>query len=891
MGALRQVGFLLLALLLSACGSGLCIEPLCFASPASLTLSSGSSADFGERTFSTNSDLVVTLRNAGETVASEMTGGSVDAPFQYKDGTYPGTGGTCGTTLAAGATCVVVFSFASPPSPQASFDSRFNVGYFNGISEVQFSVPILALSGNGAFIRASGLDAYAMGVAWNANRALLVGSFTSYYGTSAPYALQLLSDGSVDSSFSAATATGGLSKAVPAKDGSGDWYVAGFYSTFNGTSRVGIARMRSDGTSHSGFNSGVGLSAGGGVNAVAVAEDGSNTVYAGGSFSTYNGTARANLARIMPDGTLDTVFDVGAGLNNAAYALRPALDGTGDVFVGGSFTTYKGGGVRNFIRLSSTGNLVNNSVGTGFDQMPLNVAPETGGDLYVVGNFTTYNAGSSRGIIRLNSNLSVDGGFAVGTGTNGQTRAVALAADGSGKVYVAGAFTSYNGTAVGRIARLHSSGALDTTFQTGTGFDSWVNDIACPDDGTGDVLVSGYFTSYNGTPARYWVRLHADGSLAQGATSGEGFSGEVTALGLAENGSDLYGGGQFHRYSGTLSAGMVRITVSGARDSSFVVGQGFLHSSGSIFPPWALAATRDGSNRIYVAGNLVSYQGVLIGPGVARLNADGTLDTTFATGFGFNNEGNAVINAPDSSGDIYVGGAFTTYQGTISRNRIARLNSDGTIDSGFAVGTGFDMATVESLAAAEDGSQKIYAGGVFMNYNGTSRPWMARLGPTGALDTTFAPSFDFYVSEITLAADASGDIYVGGLFTSHGGTAVGGIARLNSDGSLDTAFAVGTGVNGIVGAILNAPDGSGDVYLGGGFSAYQGTTVSNLIRVHADGSLDTSFAYSNTFSSSVGSLVATNDGTGDIYVGGSFTAHQGIPMNFITRVDSTGVAD
>ena len=73
---------------------------------------------------------------------------------------------------------------------------------------------------------------------------------------------------------------------------------------------------------------------------------------------------------------------------------------------------------------------------------------------------------------------------------------------------------------------------------------------------------------------------------------------------------------------------------------------------------------------------------------ICRLNLDGSLDNTFNVGTGFNNVV-WVINIDTINQKIYVGGDFTTYNGT-TQNKICRLNMDGSLDSAFDIGTGFN---------------------------------------------------------------------------------------------------------------------------------------------------------------------------------------------------------
>jgi len=122
---------------------------------------------------------------------------------------------------------------------------------------------------------------------------------------------------------------------------------------------------------------------------------------------------------------------------------------------------------------------------------------------------------------------------------------------------------------------------------------------------------------------------------------------------------------------------------------------------------------------------------------ITRLNVDGTLDTTFVSGSsqGVNNTVNAVAVDP-VTGKILLGGSFTAHQssGNPSINRIARFNTDGTLDTSFAVGTGFS-STVNAIGMDAAGNALI--GGAFTSYNGTSVNRLVRLTPTGAIDASF----------------------------------------------------------------------------------------------------------------------------------------------------------
>ncbi len=74
-----------------------------------------------------------------------------------------------------------------------------------------------------------------------------------------------------------------------------------------------------------------------------------------------------------------------------------------------------------------------------------------------------------------------------------------------GKILFGGSFTAYNGTTANRLIRLNPNGSVDTTFNTGTGFNSTIYTTSIQSDGK--IIVGGQFTSYNGTTANRIVRL------------------------------------------------------------------------------------------------------------------------------------------------------------------------------------------------------------------------------------------------------------------------------------------------------------------------------------------------------------------------------------------------
>jgi uncharacterized delta-60 repeat protein len=248
-----------------------------------------------------------------------------------------------------------------------------------------------------------------------------------------------------------------------------------------------------------------------------------------------------------------------------------------------------------------------------------------------------------------------------------------------------------------------------------------------------------------------------------------------------------------------------------------------------------------------------------------------------------NNTVRVIVVQPD--GKILVGGDFQLLSpnggGSVQRNRIARLNADGTVDT-------FDPNAdnrVYAIAVQADG--KILAGGQFTSIGGQTRNRIARLDATTGLADSFDPHANGDVNSIAVQTD--GKILIGGNFTTlspNGGGAVARnhIARLNADGTLDTAF--DPNADGIVQSIAVQADGK--ILACGFFTSIGGATRNRIARLDATTGLADS--WDPNASSTVVAIAVQADGK--ILVGGGFFQIGGHPRDRIARLDpTTGQAD
>lgn len=290
--------------------------------------------------------------------------------------------------------------------------------------------------------------------------------------------------------------------------------------------------------------------------------------------------------------------------------------------------------------------------------------------------------------------------------------------------------------------------------------------------------------------------------------------------------------------------------------------------------------------KILIAGDFTSYEGTSRNH-IARLNADGSLDTSFDPGTGTNDdtehdEPGGYPIAVQADGKILIGGHFTNYNGT-ARNRIARLNADGSLDPSFDPGAGADSG-VDAIAIQADG--KIIVGGWFSIYNGTARARIARLEPNGDLDPSYDPGIWLAGGGIyALAFQADGQVIAGGMFGVSGGAGAGScVARFNTDGSLDEGFTANFPI-----AYTIAVQADGKIVAGGGGS------VAALRRLNSDGGADTTFNATNLstpWDTYVSAVAMQPDGK--ILVGGRFHGPDTIPTpypHYFARLLQDGSVD
>ncbi len=293
------------------------------------------------------------------------------------------------------------------------------------------------------------------------------------------------------------------------------------------------------------------------------------------------------------------------------------------------------------------------------------------------------------------------------------------------------------------------------------------------------------------------------------------------------------------------------------------------------------STVRQPDGKIIIGGQWHTVSGT-IWSGITRLNTDGTRDVTFKSRVSGTVSGMAL--QPD--GKLLIWGGFSSvispapiFSETL-RNSIARLNSDGSVDTTFEV-TFPGFASIYAAAVQADG--KIVFSGYFTQVNGIARTGLARVSSTGVLDAAFNPvltqPFCF-----GLLVQPDQQIMIWGNFGAVGGVARSGPARLTSTGALDTTFdAVGQSN---VRALLRQAD--GQYILCCGPNQQPGRLVR---RVSATGVADASYA--PVFDTTNGTVAdnATLQADGKVIVGGQFSTINGAARNGVARLNADGTLD
>jgi uncharacterized delta-60 repeat protein len=340
--------------------------------------------------------------------------------------------------------------------------------------------------------------------------------------------------------------------------------------------------------------------------------------------------------------------------------------------------------------------------------------------------------------------------------------------------------------------------------------------------------------------------------------------------------------GSFTLFDNNSALGLARLNGDGSFDSTFNPGT----ASGGFQSVWGILVQPD--DRLVVFGVFNSFNGTPCSD-IVRLNSDGSVDSGFHTA-AFTWYGSTAIifgGGLQTDGKIVVGGSFHSL-GAATTNNVVRLNTDGSQDATFnATGSGPSGESVNTLAV-RPGDGKIFLGGNFSTYGGQVRNNVVLANSDGTVDNSLADLggvTDYNPNILAMVVQPDGKILITGIFNSVNGTPHYNVLRLNPDSTVDSSFNVNTDRQTL--AVLLQPDGK--VVIAGSFGQVNGVLRHRIARVNADGTVDLTFDPGTGPDHLIRALA--QDSAGNIYAGGDFSGFNGIPRLGIIKLTPAVAVD
>ena len=728
--------------------------------------------------------------------------------------------------------------------PDASVYLQMMLPPLPGVREVGLAIlmalttPVLAqwVTVDSTFPAGSGPNAWVRTLAAQADgRVLMGGTFTNVSGSPHRYIARVGTNGVIDEGF--VTQVSSEPTYIQALM-DGRILISGPFSNVNGVACPGLARLQPDGGLDGGFIPPSGLSASGSVTGLAASN---GTVWVTGTFTNLGGLPRNRVARLLSGGAVDPSFQSPFGATDtvAVVAVQP----DGKPLLSGAFSNLAGVAVTNLVRLNPDGS-VDPSFRSGLvagERVIRGLLMPDGRLVAAVAGYADYGmANTSPRLVRFNSDGSLDPAFNVSLESPGfpyNSTVYALALQPDGKILLSGTFLRVNGVSRGKLARLGLDGVLDFCFDVAMGGE-WAPMAVAPMP-DGNVVVGGSFSGLQGQSHPYLLRLLRPAGCDPGVIEmavpvlqfrEDALRGVIPVV--RHGGADLEQSITFATRDGSAQAGSDYQAVSGTL--RFVRGERSQFISIPLYSDNVTEGPKSFEVQLTQANN-----GAALGPltnAVVTLT-DAPAGTAGAPDTNFVVQLDGLVQAilPLDDGRVVVAGTFTNVNGQFSPN-LARLRADGTLETAFLHSRPLD-GDVMSLAMDTEG--RLLVAGYFQHVDGLWRPGLARFGSDGALDNTFAP-FDAVPTNayggVTLQAAtvlADGSIVCSATVPGAGYDSYDVLLKLSAAGVVDPAFSNRLPPEVLAHRLQATPD--GDFFL---FGAGLGCT---LTRLHPDGALNLDF--------------------------------------------------
>jgi hypothetical protein len=675
-----------------------------------------------------------------------------------------------------------------------------------------------------------------------------------------------------------------------------DLYVGGAFSTVGTLVAHNIAKW--DGTNWSTLGAGTANGVNGTVYSLAVV---GTDLYVGGRFSQAGGIAASSIAKW--NGTAWSAL--GMGLSNTSstqLAFVQALTPIGtSLYVGGAFTLAGGSLANNIAKWDGTNW---STLGAGMTGVigSVNAIASLGPDIYVGGSFDYADGLPASRIAKWNGTTWSSLGSGVGTATNGAVDALLVVGT---DLYVGGGFNIAGGVTVDGLAKWNGA---SWSRLGGAGFANGRSNgivTAMAMVGT-DLYISGLFQQAYGAVADYLAKW--DGTTWSSVGTGIGGLAYGGAHTLLVSGSSVYVAGQFAQAGGLRADNIARwdgaawhnlgpnsVNVQGmdaavyalsAAGNNLYAGGGFREAGGAAaeglarwngtswtslytgaFTGMQVRTVAVVGTDVYVGGNFY-FAGAVTANNVAKWN--GTSWSSLGTGT-TNGVNGTVLALAVVGTDLYVGGTFTQAGGA-SANNVAKWNGTSWSPLGTGASNGVTHPTYTLVQALAVVGTSVYVGGQFTTAGGTATQNLARWDGTRWSTLTASPN-----GPISVLTAVGTNLYVGGSFSLVGGIPANRVAVW--DGSAWASLGTGTN-NGVTGFVYALAVAGTDVYVGGRLTQAGGSTVQNLAKWNGSN-------WSSLGTGTNGDVRALAILSGRIYAGGFFTAvgDESKVMNYIGLYD------
>lgn len=833
--------------------------------------------------------------------------------------------------------CLLLALIASAQNP-GNLDLTFDPG----------SGPSIFGSPNGAIVSQTALQ--------STGKIIVVGFFDAFNEVSKSRLVRLNTNGSIDNTFTIGTGADGNSSIDAVLVQPDDKIIiGGVFQSYNGVSRNYIARLNSNGTLDTTFNPGAGPNDI--IKNMALQSDGK--ILIAGDFYQYAGVNRPGFARLNTDGTLDTSFNPGVGPNGSIYKIKVLA--TGKILIGGSFHNYNSILRENLARINSDGSLDTSFVtpmqySASYSGAVTDIQVQ-GTKILICGGFRAYSTSVTSHLARMDSNGALDTSFFTANTANdlsGNEGFDNIEVQSDGKIIVGGHFTSYGGVSRNHFARLLVDGAMDLTFNPGSGLSfsttPFMHSLLIQPDGK--IILTGYFSHYNGTPRYKIARTYGGDPAAVDAINDQGEKsgvlGGVAVTNVLAN--DFVAGLPATTSNVTLSvviASSAAITLNtttgavsiapGTPEGTYTLTYKICNSTGAcdtavvtVTVPRALIANDDNGTLVYQGVGGVTVQNIYAndtigGVGVSTNPTTGNVDYSQALQV-------AGVTVNSQTGTVTVSSTATVGPKTVTYQLCDRNNSNNC-----------DKATIrftvlsDNPSANDDSYSLTTAGGltgdITLNDTRYGLPLAANSFTLSIIDDGGLTGISLNGNKLQVPATATAYIYhvtyqlclisnpskcdtatvivyinsfnpgqpsyapiYASLYEPDGKIIIGGwfsqgVKRLNSDLSEDTTFNPGGAGANKVFAVARQTDGK--LLIGGTFGLYNTVARKNIARLNTDGTPDVSF--NTAITSGLGETIMIRaivvQPDGKIIVGGIFTTVNGVPRQMIVRLNTDGTLD